>query len=404
MRSFMHRTHAATAALLGMIVLCLGCLTSRTIPRVSLPPSARLVAVESGSDPATIRQTADAGVRDLPALPRNILAISGGGMKGAYSAGVLKGWTASGTRPQFDVVTGISTGALIAPLAFLGAETDDELEGWFTTVRGKDIYRRRFLPSLLWADSIADSWPLREHIETVVTPEFLERIAKAHAAGRRLYVGTTNLDTRHLVVWDLGAIAAGNNPGKLELFRKVLLASCAIPGFLPPVAIEIEVSGKTRTELHVDGGVSCALFVPAVVFAAKEQSPTHDGSVPAMVHAVISGKLGSDHKAVPRRLVDVTEKSLQGLLQAELRGDLQAIYVQARQAGAGFRVAAVPDELPVSENSILFSPRVMRRLFDEGRRFGIDPSLWRPLPPGYGPDDQSPPRTGVQFHMIETAR
>jgi predicted acylesterase/phospholipase RssA len=183
-----------------------------------------------------------------PPIPaRNVLVLSGGGKDGAFSAGVLTGWSASGTRPTFDVVTGVSTGALIAPLAFLGSRYDQLLRENYTGVRTKDVYRMRPWLSVLWSDALADSSPLQRRIDAQVTDEFLAEIARAHAAGRRLYIGTTNLDTGRLVYWDMGAIAAGTDPNKRDLFRKVLLASCSIPGLLPPVPIEIAVDGRRYT-------------------------------------------------------------------------------------------------------------------------------------------------------------
>jgi len=141
-------------------------------------------------------------------------------MNGAYIAGVLKGWTSSGTRPRFDVVTGISTGALIAPFAFLGPEYDAELERLYTSMRRENILR----PRLFWLDSVASSEPLEQRIAAGATPDILRRIAEAHRQGRRLYVGTTNLDAKRLVVWDLGGIAARNSEESRVLFQKVLLA------------------------------------------------------------------------------------------------------------------------------------------------------------------------------------
>ena len=82
---------------------------------------------------------------------------------------------------------------------------------------------------LLWSDSLADSTPLRKHIEAEITPECLAGVARAHAEGRRLYVGTTDIDAKRLVIWDLGAIAASDDPGKLTLFRRVVLASASVP-------------------------------------------------------------------------------------------------------------------------------------------------------------------------------
>src|SRR5262249_10067252 len=157
--------------------------------------------------------------------------------------------------------TGVSTGALIAPFALLGSEFDDALERSYTTLRDNDIFKRRLLLTLPWAESLADSSPLQRRIEAEMTPQVLERLAAAHHQGRRLYVGTTDLDAKRLVIWDVGAIAAGDDPDKLALVRKVILASASVPGLLPPVPIDVEIDGRPFTELHVDGGVSANLFL-----------------------------------------------------------------------------------------------------------------------------------------------
>ena len=72
-----------------------------------------------------------------------LLAISGGGSNGAFGAGFLCGWTESGTRPDFKVVTAVSTGSLQAPLAFLGPDYDHILRAIFTTHGTEEIYQRK---------------------------------------------------------------------------------------------------------------------------------------------------------------------------------------------------------------------------------------------------------------------
>src|SRR5687768_1654697 len=186
---------------------------------------------------------------------RSVLVLSGGGAYGAYSAGLLVGWTQTGTRPEFDVVTGVSTGALVAALAFLGPDYDGELRRVYTTLESKDIFRfRRSIRSLL-SEGLADNAPLARQIEAFVTPENMARLAAEHARGRRLYVGTTDLDGRRQVVWDVSAIATQGTPEAAGLIVRVLLASAAIPGFFPPVRIPISADGKLYEERHVDGGV-----------------------------------------------------------------------------------------------------------------------------------------------------
>ena len=325
--------------------------------------------------------------------------LSGGGANGAYTVGVLNGWTTTGARPQFDVVTGVSVGALIAPFAFLGPEYDDILARSAASLRADGVYHRRPLPALLWSDSLADSAPLRRRIAAEITPELLAKIAQAHAGGRRLYVGTTDLDTKRLVVWDLGALAAGNDPGKLELFHKVLLASASVPGVLPPVAIDVEVNGQRYTELHVDGGVSASLFLqPAMLGLRQERN--HQATVPdTTVYVIVAGKLRPPSRPVERRLFPVAEESIRGVLRAQFEGDLLKTYLLTRFAGAQFALTAVPDDFPEETDSLSFDPRIMRELFERGRELGADSNGWRSLPPGLTREEHAPPRGGVTFTL-----
>ena len=191
---------------------------------------------------------------------QNYLALSGGGAYGAFTVGVLNGWTESGKRPEFDVVTGISTGAMIATYAFLGPKYDAMVRDYYANNTSSDLFRMRRPLSLLWADSLATTEPLQKTLEAAITPELLHEVAEAHLKGRRLYIGTTNLDTRKLVIWDMGAIASSGQPDAAKIYRDVILASSAVPGFLPPVYIDVEVNGQSYREMHVDGGATSAVF------------------------------------------------------------------------------------------------------------------------------------------------
>ena len=378
-----------------------GCAIFRGDPPPAPPPGGRLVEV-GASDQALASPQTDAGAAPRP--PRHVLAISGGGMYGAYSAGVLKGWTEAGTRPTFDVVTGVSTGALIAPFAFLGPEYDELLEREYTRCVQADIFRKRVLLAPLWSDSIADSAPLRRRIAADITPELLDRIARAHKEGRRLYVGTTNLDTKGLVVWDLGAIAAGDAPNRLALVRHVILASCSVPGFFPPVPIDVEVDGRRYTELHADGGVAASLFLrPEMVGLDPLHPKRPTGPDRTEIRVIVSGKLDAHASPVTRSFLGVSTDALTGVLQAQQDGDLMQVFLLARYIGADFGLTAVPRDLPVNGTAFDFAPGPMRLLYASGRRAAADPSAWRSTPPGLTPDELALPRSGVQF-VVEAGK
>ena len=194
--------------------------------------------------------------RLLPQASGPWLALSGGGADGAFGAGVMIGWTAAGNRPEFAVVSGVSIGALIAPYAFLGPSYDAQLRENFANITAADVFEDR-----ITGESLLDSWPLKRLIEKRMTPELLQAIAAEHRSGRRLLVGTTNMDAGRRVIWNMGAIAAQGDEKALRLFRDILLASSSIPGFFQPVAIEVEANGKTFQEMHLDGTVTAPFFV-----------------------------------------------------------------------------------------------------------------------------------------------
>ena len=330
--------------------------------------------------------------------PFNVLVLSGGGAYGAYSAGVLAGWTESGTRPDFDVVTGVSTGALVATLAFLGPEWDPALKRFYTNVTDKDVYARKSDIVALFSDSFRESEPLANLIRWVVDERILAAIAAEHAKGRRLYVGTTHLDARRLVVWDMGEIASRGRPEDLALFRKVLLASASIPGFFPPVPINVEIDGKPAEELHVDGGVTASLFfrspqVPPNQLRQFGDRPL-DGS---NMYILVAGKLYADPGCVERRLLPIAADSISALLYSQSRGDLFQLYALSLATGMNYRMTSIPADLDVPIDATSFDPKVMGWLYQQGYEQARSGKLWRTTPPGTEPGEEVPIRGGTQL-------
>jgi hypothetical protein len=313
---------------------------------------------------------------------RNVLCLSGGGSYGAYAAGVLCGWTERGDRPCFDVVTGISTGALIAPLAFLGPKYDPQLKEFYTTLKDRDVYRLHPVRGLL-GGSFADNAPLGRQIDKVLTPEVIAEIAEAHRQGRRLYVGTTEQEGKRFVVWDLGAIACRNGPGDPELIRQILLGSAAIPGFFPASKIEVRVDGRCYTERHTDGGVSEGIFFRPPYIPPEQPG---DPAVPLMagtqVWAVVAGKIFADPEVIRDRSLPNAAKSASTVLAAQTRGDLQRIYLICLLNGMDLHLTAVPAGYQLPPSATEFKPAATTALFEEGRRVIFSPEAWRTTPPG----------------------
>ncbi len=191
----------------------------------------------------------------------DVLAVSGGGEDGAFGAGVLTAWTRTGTRPEFRLLTGVSTGALTAPFAFLGPAYDARLEEVYTRLAPSEVLRKRCLTAAIFNDAIFDTAPPFATISRILDEAMLADIAREYGRGRRLLVGTTDLDARRPVIWNLGAIAASGSPRALDLTRRLLLASAAIPGAFPPVMIDVEADGRRYQEMHVDGGATAQMFL-----------------------------------------------------------------------------------------------------------------------------------------------
>lgn len=297
------------------------------------------------------------------AAPTSLLAISGGSDKGAFAAGVLTGWSEAGTRPEFTIVTGVSTGALIAPFAFLGSAHDATLRALYTGIGPDDIYRTHLVSGLLGGASLLDSAPLERLIARHVTPGLLAEIARAHAAGRRLLVMTTNLDAQRGVIWDMGAIAASDSPGRLALFRRILLASASIPGAFPPVLIEAEAGGRRFSELHVDGGATSGfLALPRSVLRSEERSASPRS---AAITLLYNGRIAPHFDVVEPRTFEIMRRALTTALTEADRAAIADVRRFARRHGIGFALCAIDEDFPESDSD-LFDTEFMRSLFDYG--------------------------------------
>jgi predicted acylesterase/phospholipase RssA len=371
-----------------------------TVPVLDVKLCEALAAQRHQSVVSVSARTAGRSENQTQASKRqfNVLVLSGGGAYGAYSAGVLAGWTETGTRPTFDVVTGISTGALVATLAFLGPERDSDLKRFYTTITDDDIYSRKSDLAALFSDSFRESKPLAKLIEAVVDAKMLKDIAAEHAKGRRLYVGTTHLDARRLVVWDMGEIARRGTPADLVLFRRLLLASASIPGFFPPVPIDVEVDGQPAEELHVDGGVIASLFFrPPHVTRAERRALGERPLDGSNVYIVVAGKLYADPGCVERRLIPIAADSITALLYSKCRADLFQLYALALSTGMNYHVTAVPPELDVPRDATSFDPKVMTWMYEVGREQALSGRGWRSNPPGTQPGEEVPVRGGTKL-------
>ena len=311
----------------------------------------------------------------------NLLAISGGAEDGAFGAGLLVGWSDTGSRPVFDLVTGVSSGALIAPFAFLGREHDSQLREIFTKYGRKDIFTYN-VPSLLEGSALVDDAPLARLIEKYVDDEFLREIARERIKGRILLIGTTNLDTQRPVLWDMGRIAMSNNRGAMVLFRKILLASATLPGVFPPVRIQVRVGGQNYDELHVDGGVTRQVFIAPSIFSfvSHDQRPGRPATKPRLF-VIRNGKIDPEWQSVNENVLSITQRSISTLIKNQGIGDLYRIYSVTKRDGIDFNLASIPSDFSDTSDEA-FDQKYMIALFDRGYNLASHNYSWIKAPPG----------------------
>ncbi|WP_298828175.1 patatin-like phospholipase family protein [uncultured Piscinibacter sp.] len=349
-------------------------------------PNVRQFGDRSGRDAADLWGTgpnASFGKSDAIAAsgPLRVLAISGGGSNGAFAAGVLAGWSESGTRPEFHIVTGVSAGALAAPYAFLGPRFDVRMRELFTGLSSRNIMKPRPRLLAIFDDALASAEPLRQLIERNFDMELMGAVAREHQRGRRLFVGTTHVYAGRLVTWDIGAIAVSGQPDSLDLIRRVLLASAAIPIMLPPVYIEVEANGRRFHEMHVDGSMTRQIFVSAPDLDWGEAMRAHRHHGEPEFYAIRNGRATSEYMVMPPELAALGEHALHLLAQSQGVADLYVIYVQAQRARARYRAAWIGDEF-VAPWELWYDPQYVQALFDYGRSGAASGAVWRTVPPG----------------------
>jgi predicted patatin/cPLA2 family phospholipase len=359
-------------------------------------PNARFYA--DGDPRLMVEEAMRSGEREAAALraagklptrppPAYFLAVSGGGDNGAFGAGIMNGWTAVGTRPTFKMVTGVSTGALIAPFAFLGSDYDAQLRDVYTTMTPDRVFRVRGLTAALFDDAMADTGPLAEIIAKYADQKMLEAIAAEYKKGRLLMIGTTDLDAQRPVIWNIGAIAASGHPGALDLFRKILRASAAIPGAFQPVLIDIELDGKKYQELHVDGGAIAQLFLypPSIDLSAS--------TIKRERHAYIirNARLDPDHAMAERRTITIAGRAIATMLSASGVNDVLRTYFVSQRDKVDYNLAYIGRDFDFPKKGE-FDQAYMNALYEYGVRQIVEGRAWHKHPPGLGSSTAVPAR------------
>lgn len=323
---------------------------------------------------------------DSSAKEFTFLAISGGGENGAFGAGLLAGWSQHGTRPHFDVVTGISTGALTAPFAFLGSDYDDQMRAVYTKIGPDDIFEKRApVSSILLGEAMTDTSPLRDMILSQMSDEFVQRIAQEYSKGRLLLVLTTNLDQARAVIWNIGAIAQSSHPRKRELIVDILLASAAIPGAFPPVMLDVTAGGKRHQEMHVDGGLVAQSFLYPSSYSPKhlKRQGLHKKLPKKRVAYVIrNGREKAPEKQVRRKTLDILKSSVSTMIASSGVNDTYRIFLTTKRDGIKFRLAHIKSTFGAVGTG-QFDRKYMNALYQYGYGLGRNGYSWRETPLGY---------------------
>jgi hypothetical protein len=312
---------------------------------------------------------------------------------------VLVGWTDSGTRPTFDVVTGISSGTLLGVYAFLGPKYDARLKRLILTLQSSDLVKMQPMRSVPCDGALGSSAPAEKLIRSEVTDEFWADLRQAHAEGRRFFVGTMNLETKQLVIWDIGAIASSDRPDARDLVCKVLLAAVSWPPLVPPVAFHVNVNGHEYTEQHCDGGAAAMAFVR---FGALPGWPAADAVAQpgwlagSKLYVLTGRKLYSVPAPVSKRALGRTGAYVFAMFESITRADIARLYSLCAASGMQFHLLSLPQdyhEVPLSATALF--PQGAPAMFEFGYQMGVGGPPWRLTPPGAEPGEETVPRDGT---------
>lgn len=350
----------------GPVRIAEGVLLPAQDPRIRVDDETQLQALSD-----------EVGNRFAGEQPLTILALSGGGANGAYGAGLIVGWTEHGDRPSFDIVTGVSTGALAAPFAFLGPEWDPQLRHAYTGGGATNLLSWRSFAGFLYP-SLFSSKVLRDLVNDNVTPELLRAVAREHAKGRRLLVATTDLDSEQTVIWDMGLLATQGDENARALFKEVLVASASIPGVFPPVLIAgLQPDNTVAMEMHVDGGVNAPFLAIPEPLLLWTRDQTGAGTAPSALYVVVNGQVGRNDGVTPGRLTGILLRTYDAMSKASLRTHLTATAAFARRNGMTMSLSAIPDNVEAS--SLKFDQATMTALFELGRERSRSGEAWARL-------------------------
>jgi predicted patatin/cPLA2 family phospholipase len=371
-------TRSTGARLIGWLVLtcslALGACTS--LPRT--PYTAAEASTSRVLDIDGLRRYADEPItkfsfeKDTSTASKSYLALSGGGADGAYGVGVLNGWSAARTRPAFSVVSGVSTGGLIAPFAFLGSQYDDTLKEVYTSGVAESLLSDPSIMRVLFGSGLFGNTRLRELVARYVGPEIMAQVARENAKGRKLLVVTTDLDTQRTAIWDMGKIAAVGTPEALKLFRDVMAASASIPLVFPPIMIDAEGQGRRFQEMHVDGGVTAPVLTLPEALLSQDRLP---GNARMNIYILVNKKIERNFELVSNSTIDVASRSLSSITQSQTRSIIFSTYDFAKRNNLGFHLSYIARDYPAPPSEG-FDTAYMRALYQYGYEKAASGQAW----------------------------
>ncbi len=288
-----------------------------------------------------------------------------------------------GTR-SFKLVTGVSTGALIAPFAFLGPSRDADLRAVYTKVTPDDIYRTRSIFAAVTSDALSDSAALYALISHYVDEGMVADIARQYGRGRLLFIGTTDIDEQRPVLWNIGAIAASGKSGSIELIRKILLASAAIPGAFPPVLIDVESGGQHYQEMHVDGGTVAQMFLYPASLDLRRESERLNINRQRTAYLIRDDRLDPEWSDIHRQFLSIAKRAIDTMIHASGTNDVLRIYATTIRDGVTFRLAYIGADFRGAEHEP-FDRTYMNSLFDYAYAKARNGYPWSTRPPGFQP-------------------
>jgi hypothetical protein len=384
---------AKSLTLLLLILILGGCTTRPPAPPAShshdLPWGALDLSIDSdakysikNSLGTVIANKANSAKNTKEKIPFNILTLTGGGSRGAFGTGFLIGWSEKGNIPNFDIVTGISTGAVMAPFIFLGDGALDQIKYFYTKSNTEDVFVSTWLHFFGYG-YIMNANPLKKLFKETFNKDFLDKVAREHKKGRRLYIGTTNIDTGQLTVWDMGAIASSNRADKYERFCDIIYASAALPIYLPPQYIKLDIDGKDYYQMHIDGGIYSQVFMIGLLVdwnKVLDFSKDTNKKFDVTLYTVANRKYRQRdiYKPVKQEPFSIIEAYVLTEMDLLFDRSLYRLYQSCQNKGFKFKMAAIPDKMDaIVTDPTKFNPKQMTELYNLGYKLGYDGIKWK---------------------------